>query len=360
MYSVLCVDDQETILRSLQREFMYESFETFFAQSGAEAISLMEEKEISVIVADMKMSGMDGLRLLRIVKERWPLTVRVVLSGYLYLPQMLAAINGAYIYQFITKPWGNRAELLDVLYRSIDYHKERKAEVLLRQSLEARNVTYQNIIKKVNQSVSDSKQARDMLGWCGKDIFATLSSLASIDVQKGEWEDILLVAKEVFENLLSLSSLECVLVEVQDVLERIQSGIEALDSVDRLDVGVEAQENYSDDVRKRKLRVKMGLIEYCVCNLIRTMLPGVKKYVKFFINECSKKDVVNFIVIVSPVHRFDEEGQNVKLHSKALYKSVLERILSVFGGEVEVVNKGTKYLVSIELKLMEREDVMPY
>lgn len=86
--TVLFVDDEIHILSSIRRATMDESFEALFASSGQEALQIFEKKEISVIVTDMRMPGMDGLALLKIVKEKYPQTVRIVLSGYTQLSQV--------------------------------------------------------------------------------------------------------------------------------------------------------------------------------------------------------------------------------------------------------------------------------
>ena len=80
--TVLFVDDEEKVLASLKRGLLDEPYEKLFATSGKEAIELLKQNEVHVIVTDMKMPEMTGLELLRIVKREYPHIVRVVLSGY--------------------------------------------------------------------------------------------------------------------------------------------------------------------------------------------------------------------------------------------------------------------------------------
>ncbi|WP_196592644.1 response regulator [Pectinatus sottacetonis] len=117
---VLFVDDEASVLRAIKRAVMDEKFTPFFANSGEEALEIMEKNEISVIITDMRMPKMDGLALLKIVKEKYPRTVRVVLSGYTQLSQLLVTINQGEIFKFITKPWTTDSELLPVIKQSID------------------------------------------------------------------------------------------------------------------------------------------------------------------------------------------------------------------------------------------------
>ena len=104
-YSVLFVDDEVNILNALRRGLIDEEYTCYFAISGQQALRIMEAEKIAVIVTDMRMPGMDGLALLKEVAAKWPLTVKIVLSGFTQLQQILATINQVDIFKFITKPW---------------------------------------------------------------------------------------------------------------------------------------------------------------------------------------------------------------------------------------------------------------
>jgi DNA-binding NtrC family response regulator len=73
--AVLFVDDEVNILNSLRRGLIDVDYKCFFASSGKEALEIMKENLISVIVTDMRMPEMDGLTLLKEVKEKYPMTV---------------------------------------------------------------------------------------------------------------------------------------------------------------------------------------------------------------------------------------------------------------------------------------------
>lgn len=120
--SVLFVDDDESILHCLQRIFRQEAI-TVLTASGAEAaLSVLGSQPVSLIVSDLQMPGMNGFELLRLVKERHPETVRVILTGHADTSAAMRAINEGEVYRFFTKPWND--DELRVSVRQILRHFE--------------------------------------------------------------------------------------------------------------------------------------------------------------------------------------------------------------------------------------------
>ncbi len=111
---ILFVDDEENVVRSLQRLFMDEDYDVFTASSGAEGLDIVRGNEIAVVVSDQGMPQMRGTEFLGYVKEISPDTVRMVLTGYADLNAAIDAINKGGAYQYITKPWNNDSLILSV------------------------------------------------------------------------------------------------------------------------------------------------------------------------------------------------------------------------------------------------------
>jgi len=122
---LLFVDDEELILRTLRRHFLDEDYEIFTANSGLEGLKLLEETPIEVVVSDFRMPEMNGSAFLKQVSERWPDTVRIVLSGYTDMPALISLINDGEISRFINKPWEEH-ELKDVIREAVNRHRELK------------------------------------------------------------------------------------------------------------------------------------------------------------------------------------------------------------------------------------------
>ena len=108
--SILFVDDEKSILKSLGRVFRSANYDLHFAESGEEALDILKKTSIDVILTDQRMPGMTGTDLLKVVNERWPHIMRVVLSGYTDVDSLLSAINEGEVYRFVTKVYRGRKD----------------------------------------------------------------------------------------------------------------------------------------------------------------------------------------------------------------------------------------------------------
>lgn len=107
LFTLLFVDDEENVLNALKRVFMEENYEILTAGSGDEALKLIESNPVHLIVSDYKMPGITGSELLKEVKNRWPETIRIMLTGYADINAIMGAVNEGAVYKFITKPWND-------------------------------------------------------------------------------------------------------------------------------------------------------------------------------------------------------------------------------------------------------------
>ena len=112
---VLCVDDEENILRSLRRLFIDEEFEIITALSGQEGLAVLATTQnVGVIVSDQRMPGMLGSEFLHACRTAAPDAVRILLTGYSDLTSTIDAINKGGLSRYLGKPW-NDEELLMVV-----------------------------------------------------------------------------------------------------------------------------------------------------------------------------------------------------------------------------------------------------
>ncbi|HEY5588195.1 MAG TPA: response regulator [Candidatus Paceibacterota bacterium] len=161
---VLFVDDEVNILNSINRSIIDEGIEPLFATNGEKALKYFQENTIGVIVTDMRMPNMSGLELLKRVKEISPNTVRIVLSGYTQLPQILATVNSVGVFRYVTKPWDDEEQFLPALRDAVSYYDMFTESKVLKDKLEIKNKLYEkslelnkNLIKQMSQTVSNIK-----------------------------------------------------------------------------------------------------------------------------------------------------------------------------------------------------------
>ncbi|RMG57167.1 MAG: response regulator [Deltaproteobacteria bacterium] len=136
---VLCVDDEKNVLKALRRVFMDDDYEILTASSGEEGLQVLEEEmPVQVVISDYRMPGMNGVDFLREVCERWPDTVRIVLSGYADTASVVAAINEGQIYKFVPKPW-NDDELRVTVSNALEKYFLQKENTRLTEELKEKN-----------------------------------------------------------------------------------------------------------------------------------------------------------------------------------------------------------------------------
>jgi len=103
--TLLLVDDDVNVLSSLHRLFRRDGYRILTAVSPGEAFELLALYPVQVIVCDQRMPILSGTEFLSKVKEMYPDTIRIILSGYTGLEAVLDSINRGAIYRFYTKPW---------------------------------------------------------------------------------------------------------------------------------------------------------------------------------------------------------------------------------------------------------------
>lgn len=102
--AILLVDDEPHSLAAMKMA-LEDEFDCLTAPGADEAARMLAEEWVQVVICDQRMPGRSGVEFLAEVRERWPETVRIIITGYTDASAMVAAINEAGIHQFLTKPW---------------------------------------------------------------------------------------------------------------------------------------------------------------------------------------------------------------------------------------------------------------
>jgi sensor histidine kinase YesM len=130
-YKILYVDDEKdnlTAFRAVLRRY----YQIYTAQSGEEALQLLEETAIDLVVSDQRMPKMTGVELFEKISVKYPEIIRMVLTGYSDIQSIIDAINKGKVNHFITKPW-NVKELRVVLDNALETYSLKEKNRLLAQ-----------------------------------------------------------------------------------------------------------------------------------------------------------------------------------------------------------------------------------
>lgn len=149
---ILCVDDEKNVLKSLRRLFLDEDYDIITAESGAAGLdALTENPDIQVVISDYRMPGLTGVDFLHAVSQKWPNTVRIILSGFADTAAIVSAINEGQVYRFVAKPW-NDDDLKHTIRLALDHYElQRKNELLLEE------------LKKSNQELKSVNENLELL-----------------------------------------------------------------------------------------------------------------------------------------------------------------------------------------------------
>ena len=141
--TILCVDDEPNILASLRRLFRRENYKVLTAGSAAAGWAVLEEEHVDIVISDMQMPEVNGTEFLERVRQRWPDTLRLLLTGHADHEATIGAINRGEVYRYITKPWNEEAILLVV------------RDALERQSLQREKLRLEELTRQQNEQLRD-------------------------------------------------------------------------------------------------------------------------------------------------------------------------------------------------------------
>ena len=125
---ILIVDDEENVCHALRRSLRKEGHTLFFGSEPAEGLALLKTQPVDMVISDHLMPNMTGLEFLKIVRDRYPDMMRLMLTGHADMQTAIDAINHGNIYRFLTKPWDD-TELkvtLFLAFEQLDLERENR------------------------------------------------------------------------------------------------------------------------------------------------------------------------------------------------------------------------------------------
>ncbi|MCP2731133.1 response regulator [Limnofasciculus baicalensis] len=165
---MLVVDDEPDNLDLLYRTFRRD-FQVLRSESGAEALTLLStEGEVAVIISDQRMPEMKGTEFLSKTVPNFPDTIRIILTGFTDVEDLVEAINSGQVYKYITKPWDpnelktvvqQAAETYNILkQRTEELHRAQAQMILMQAIVQVTQVSdnLENSLKIIAQAFGDS------------------------------------------------------------------------------------------------------------------------------------------------------------------------------------------------------------
>ncbi len=146
-HTILIVDDEEMILKSIFRVLRNDNYQILTAQSGEEGLAVLKQYDVHLVISDQKMPGMNGLDFLKRVKTDYPQILTIMLTGQAELEIAMDAINKAGVYKFILKPW-NDDDLKVTIRRALETLELIWERESLLQQVKSRDAVLQNLEKE--------------------------------------------------------------------------------------------------------------------------------------------------------------------------------------------------------------------
>ncbi|MEO1209389.1 MAG: SpoIIE family protein phosphatase [Cyanobacteria bacterium J06638_20] len=163
---LMVVDDEADNLDLLYRTFR-RGYEVFRAESAIAALKILEDEgEMGVIISDQRMPKMNGTEFLSRVAERFPDTIRILLTGYTDVGDLVDAINSGKVFKYVTKPWQPEALRQVIQQASETYRLVKNRTETLNQSLRRESI-FNGVMMAIRESLDYSSMLQTIVATVG-------------------------------------------------------------------------------------------------------------------------------------------------------------------------------------------------
>lgn len=156
-YKIMIVDDEPANLRTLLRLFRQE-YQVIAAESGAEALNLLEQHDVALMISDQRMPQMTGIELMKRAVEVRPQMVKILLTGYTDISALIESINSGLVYRYLTKPWNNDDLRLTVA-RALEHYEITKSNCLIAMENERLRERLHSISEMAVEGINEAHDA---------------------------------------------------------------------------------------------------------------------------------------------------------------------------------------------------------
>lgn len=144
--NILYVDDEVNNLISF-KALLRMKYNVLTAESAKEAIKILEQNDIQIIITDQRMPEMTGVEFLETILEKHPEPVRILLTGYADLNAVVDAVNKGKIFHYLSKPW-NEEELEQTIEKAYAIYKQRREDKETADKLMVSNEQFEFLLRQ--------------------------------------------------------------------------------------------------------------------------------------------------------------------------------------------------------------------
>jgi len=155
--TILCVDDEENVVKALLRSLRDDTYDVLSALNGAEGLEIIRANSVHLVISDYRMPGMNGVEFLKEVEKMSPDTLRIMLTGCSDVGVAVAAINEGHVYKFFVKPWKDE-ELRIEVRRALEHYELVRRQKALNSELREKNKMLRDMNKNLEDMVSERTQ----------------------------------------------------------------------------------------------------------------------------------------------------------------------------------------------------------
>lgn len=153
---ILCVDDEPDILASLRALFRADSYSVRIADCAAAGIKILENEPVDIVIADLRMPKTSGAEFLAVVRERWPQSLRMLMTDTADAASHIAAVDSGEVHLCITKPWDDRAVMAQ-LRQALELKQAVQEKAQVEQRATTRNEELKALNASLEQNVNSSQ-----------------------------------------------------------------------------------------------------------------------------------------------------------------------------------------------------------
>lgn len=331
--TVVFVDDEIMVLNALKRSMRKEEYNKIYINDPKNVMKIFDEYEVSVIVTDMRMPEIDGLKLLRMVKEKSPDTIRIVLSGYTQLPQVLAALNYGEIYKFITKPWDLEDDFIPTIAEAVEKYTRNKANKVEKSIMAQQNTLYRNLVNASHIKEINIHTEMDRLREVSEDMFDNMIKYIS----EIEYIEKLEIYRDVQRAYLNAMPMVNIVFDIKKLESEIKLYIEAFNTEKDVKFEIIGERDEVMEIKQKNNFV-----------LIVNIFNLINKYIMKYTKQLDLTAMVKFekqgkIANINFMKRLEFESVESREKFCMLVKEI-DSAISRLGGSIDIVTLNeTKY-----------------